>query len=68
LDNYTAIGRITARYFVIRAQTIMGCCMCCTDMPYAEIHIVIQSPEPKVIINDKIPPPDNWNPQSYPKV
>lgn len=46
----------------------MGCCMCCADMPYAEMHIVIQSPEPKVIINDKIPPPDNWNPQSYPKV
>lgn len=68
LNNYTAIGRVTARYFVLRVQTSMGCCMCCTDMPYSEVHLVIQSAQPSVLLNKKLPPPDSWDPQTFPKV
>ena len=63
--NYTAIGRITARYFVIVVKTAMGCCN--TD-PYALIHIVINSKNPSVMNQKKVPPPENWYPQQYPKI
>jgi hypothetical protein len=65
LGSYTAIGRVTARYFVVKAQMRMGCC---AEIPPAEVHVVLQSTNPKVSTNHKVAPPEKWDPQTYPTV
>ena len=63
--NYTAIGRVTARYYILTVKTSMGCC---TTDPYAAIHIIINSKTPTIMKQEKMSPPEGWYPQEYPKV
>lgn len=43
----------------------MGCCMC-EDMPYGDVHILLQSTTPKILCNRPVAAPDKWEPQQMP--
>ena len=51
ITSYTAIGRVTARYFVIGCYVAVGCC---TTPPQAEMHIVIHSKTPNIEKQEKV--------------
>ena len=56
--NYTAIGRVTARYFIIRLETEYGCC---ANTAYALLHLIVHSRTPKVMVR----PPKNLSPANF---
>jgi hypothetical protein len=64
-NSYTAIGTITARYFVMMVSTELGCC---AKSPSAALHIVVNTNCPTVIKQIKKPLPENWHPHEAPKV
>lgn len=64
-NSYTAIGRVTARYFLMMVSTELGCC---ANSPSAALHIVVNTASPTVIKQNKMPPPENWYPHEAPKV
>lgn len=63
--DYTAIGRVTARYFVINLSTEYGCC---ANTAYSNIHLIVHSRTPKIMDKPKVPKPANWNPIVAPVV
>ena len=65
ITSYTAIGRVTARFFVLIASAQIGCC---TTPPHALMHIVINSKTPNVMKQQKMPPPEGWYPHESPKI
>lgn len=64
--SYTAIGRVTARYFLIRLMTEYGCC---ANTAFACLHVIVHSQTPKIMVR---PPkkisPNNFYPQEFPLV
>lgn len=46
ITNYTAIGRVTARYFLINLTTEYGCC---ANTAAAVLHIIIHSRTPMIV-------------------
>lgn len=64
--DYTAIGRITARYFVIHLWTDYGCCT--KNTASATLHLIVHSKTPMIVQKKHIAPPPNWSPKIYPKV
>ena len=51
-NSYTAIGRITARYFLLRLATQMG--GCCANSSSILMHIVVNNANPAVIKQNKM--------------
>ena len=60
LTSFTAIGKIVARYFVIKVSTEMGYL---TEYPFAEMHIMINSKNPAMAQQKRSQPPMGWSPQ-----
>ena len=58
--NYTAIGTVTARYFVIQLYTEYGCC---ANTAYATLHVILHSKTPRIMNKPQIQKPSNWYPQ-----
>ena len=65
LDSYTAIGRITARYFLLHFITEYGCC---ANTANAVIHLIVHSRNPRIVPSNKLAPTPNWSPQTFPQV
>ena len=65
INNYTAIGRVAARYFMLELSLGLGCCTSNSSVP---LHLVLNSKLPKVITQEKIAPPVGWNPFTFEKV
>ena len=63
--NYTAIGRVVARYFLLHLYTEYGCC---TNTAQAVLHLIVHSRTPMIVQKIPMPPPQNWNPKLFPKV
>lgn len=63
--NYTAIGRVVARFYLLSLYTDYGCC---TSPAGAVVHLIVHSRTPMIVLKKSLPPPPNWNPQVYPKI
>lgn len=63
--NYTAIGRVVARYYLLHLYTDYGCC---TTTAGAILHLIVHSKTPMIVEKKPMPPPQNWNPQIFPKI
>ena len=63
--NYTAIGRVVARYFLLHLYTEYGCC---TSTANVALHLIVHSRTPMIVQKIPMPPPQNWNPKVFPKV
>lgn len=61
----TAIGKITAMYYVLHLYTDYGCC---ANKAEAQLHIVFHSRTPMIVKPQLLPQPANWYPKNYPKV
>lgn len=63
--HYTAIGRITARYFILHLETSYGCC---ATTAFAKLHLIVHSRTPMIVEKKDMPPPQNWYPKMFPKI
>ncbi len=63
--NYTAIGRVVARYFLLHLYTDYGCC---TSTANVALHLIVHSRTPTIVQKLPIPLPQNWNPEVFPQV
>ena len=59
----TAIGRVTAIYFLLRFNTEYGCC---NDTATNAIHLIIISRTPMITRKMELPKPAVWNPITFP--
>ena len=65
ITDYTAIGRVTARYFILHVITEYGCC---ANTANVQLHLIVHSTTPAIIQKMQMPPPTQWNPQVLPKM
>jgi hypothetical protein len=63
--NYTAIGKIAARYYVLYLDASLGCC---TNNATACIHLILHSRTPVIIERRDLDIPHNWTPKMFQKV
>lgn len=62
ITNYTAIGNIIARYFILHLTTEYGCC---ANKPEAKLHVIMHSTTPQIVEKKPVSAPANWNPRVY---
>ena len=65
ITSYTAIGRVTARYFVLHLYTVYGCC---ANTAYAQLHLIVHSRNPRLMTNPQLNPPQMWHPNTFPQI
>ena len=65
IDGYTAIGKITARYYLLHSWAEMGCC---THAAEAKLPLLLHSRSPRLMENPSVDPPKNWNPTQFPQM
>ena len=58
--NYTAIGTVTARFFILHLSTSYGCC---ANTASASVHIVLHSQTPRVSNKSGASKPYRFNPK-----
>jgi hypothetical protein len=63
--NYTAIGKIAARYYMLYIDAAIGCC---TQAASTSIHLLVHSRTPIVVERKDMQIPQNWAPRIYPKL
>lgn len=65
IQGYTAIGKTTARYYVLYCYTEYGFL---ANTAEAMLHLILHSKSPYLLTYNKPTPPPAWNPQVFPRV